>query len=115
MLVKEAILHNHEVSDSLTLQYLLWEYLWVEKQMIIRIIKMLPLLSSALNLFVKGSLTVSSRLDLTLVQIEQYLSWYLTSHCIMQQSTIELMLILQVSLPGIEWNRLTFKRQVFQE
>jgi len=55
---------------------------------------MLPLLGSALNLFVKGSLTVSSCLDLTLVQIEQYLSWYLTSHGIMQQSAIELMLVL---------------------
>ena len=97
MLVEEAILHNHEVSYSLSLQHLLWEYLWVEKQMIIRIIEMFPLLGSALNLFVKGSLTaVSSRLDLTLVQVQHYLSWYLTSHRIMQQSTMESILLLQV-------------------
>lgn len=105
MLVEETILHNHEVSYSLTLQHLLWEYLWVEKQMIIRIIEMLPLLGSALNLLVKGSLsTVNCRLDLTLVQIQQYLPWYLTSHCIMQQSAMESILPLQVSLPTIKWN-----------
>lgn len=68
MLVKETILHNHEVSYSLPLQHLLWEYLCVEKQMIIRIIEMLPLLGSALNLFVEWSLAgICSRLDLTLV------------------------------------------------
>lgn len=84
--------------------------------MIIRIIEMLPLLGSALNLFVKGSLTaICSRLDLTLVQIQEYLSWYLTSHCIMKQSVMESILLLQVNMPIIEWNRLTFKCQVFQK
>lgn len=105
MLVEQTIFHNHEVSYCLSLQHLLWEYLSVEKQMIIWIIEMLPLLGSALDLLIKSCLSsISCRLDLTLVQIEQYLSWYLSSHCIMQQSIMEPILSFQVGMSLIKWN-----------